>query len=734
MDRAAEKKRKTPSIKKRMAIVMGIITACFFIVTVSLAVISIVDHEKYSNMAISQQIKDTSVSPKRGSIYDANMNVLAESATVYTVAISPNDLDESEYETVADGLSEILGVDRDTILEKCREDNYYSIIKRKVDQPDVDSVKEWMSETGISAVTFTEDSKRYYPYGNFLAQVLGFVGTDNYGLAGLEAYYNDELSGVSGRVITAQNALGTETYYKYETDYEVTDGYSLVLTVDNVIQHYLEEALDTAVKEHNVQNGACGIVMDVNTGEILAMATKGDFDPNDPFTITDETVLEEINQITDEDEKSSAILAAQQAQWDNKAISDVYEPGSVFKTITAATALETGAVTEDTMFYCDMYYDVTDEITMKCATRAHGWENIEDALINSCNVAFIQIGQAIGAEDFFQYFQAFGLTQKTGIDLPGEANSIYYDADELGVVQLASCSYGQSNAVTPLQMITAFSAVVNGGNLMKPYIVDKIIDSDGNVVEQNEPEVVRQVISSETSETMCQYLESVVTDSNGSNAYLAGYRVGGKSGTSQKLGGNEDDYVSSFMAFAPADDPQIAVLIILDTPKSYSIYGSTLVGPIVQSVMSDILPYIGVERVYTDEELADAEVTAPNVMNYSLTQAYSVLQSNGFTYEVVGDGTTVTNQYPAGGQSVPQGSKIILYTNDEDIRYVTMPDLTGYTVKDAQSLMQEVGLNITVEGSSSSEAVAVSQDISPGESVEAGTVVSVTFVDSSLGD
>ena len=727
--------KKSFGIKRRMTIVVAIITLSFFIVIASLAIVSIINHEKYTSIAISQQIRDSNVAPTRGSIYDANMNVLAESATVYTVALSPLDIKEENYEKIADGLSRILGVDRQEIFDQCHEQSYYSIVKRKVDQPVVEQIRNWMSEEKVGGITFSEDAKRYYPYGNFLSQVLGFVGTDNYGLSGLEAYYNDYLSGIAGRVITAQNAHGTETFYSNETNYEVTEGYSLVLTVDNVIQHYLESALDTAVREHNVKNRACGIVMNVNTGEILAMATKGDFDPNTPFTVSDQSVLDAIAEMETDEEKNNAYSAAQQLQWNNKAIQDTYEPGSVFKSITASTALETGAADLNSQYYCGLYYQVTDQIRMKCATRAHGWETFPEALVNSCNPAFIQIGQSIGSKNFFQYFQAFGLTDKTGIDLPGEANSIYYDEDSLGVVQLASCSYGQSNALTPIQMITAFSAVVNGGNLMQPYIVSEIIDDDGNTIESFEPTVKRQVISEETSATMCTLLEDVVKSSNGSNVYLAGYRVGGKSRTSQKLVyGESGYYISSFIAFAPADDPQVAILILLDNAKSYSIYGSTLVGPIVQSVMADVLPYLGVERVYTDEEMENIDVSVPNVMDYSLTQARSVLQRVGFELKIIGDGTVVTNQYPVGGQAVTRGSVVVLYTNDEEVKEVTVPDLTDRTIKSAENILHEMDLNIKVEGSNSSTATAISQSYEPGEIVKAGTVITVTFIDSSLND
>ncbi|MEA4912344.1 MAG: penicillin-binding transpeptidase domain-containing protein, partial [Oscillospiraceae bacterium] len=686
----------------------------------------------------SQQLRDTVVTAQRGTIYDRNMNELAKSATVYTIALSPKDIKEANREIIATGLAEILGVDHDTIIEKCKENNYYSIVKRKVDQPIVDEVRQFIVDNNINGISFTEDSKRYYPYGNFAAQVLGFVGTDNQGLSGIEAYYDDELSGTAGRVVSAKNAVGSDMYYEYETIYEATDGNSLVLTIDEVIQHYLEKRLEWALKEHNVKEGVTGIVMNVKTGEILAMASKPDYDPNDPFTIFDETASANVAAQAGTDAYSGALSNAQYAQWSNTAISDFYEPGSVFKVITASTALETGACTLDSTFYCTGSKQVGTH-TMHCARAGgHGSEDFTHAVINSCNPAFIEIGQAIGIKAFCSYFEAFGFTKRTGIDLPGEgypqAGATYYTADAMGIVELSSCAFGQSNTVTPLQMITGVAAAVNGGYLVTPHIVKQIVDADGSIVESSGAEIRRQVISEETSATMADILERVVVEGNSQNAYVAGYRIGGKSGTSQKLNGG-DGYIASFCAVAPMDDPEIAVLVLYNNANSaVSIYGGTIVAPVVGSIMSDILPYIGVEPVYTQDELESVDVATPSVNGYSLTGAVAMLQKNGLNYTTVGEGTTIVKQFPEAGQSVPRGSNIIIYTEDVEERTATVPDVTGKSTDAAEAALRSVGINMKSTGATTSSAVATTQSIAAGTEVRAGTVLTVEFINTGIND
>ncbi len=733
-----KKKTVTSNIKKRMTVTVGFLVCGFCVLIIVLARISIVNHDRYSELAISQQLRDTVVTAQRGTIYDSNMNELAKSATVYTIALSPKDIEVKDRETIAAGLSEILGVDHDTILKKCEENNYYSIVQRKVDQPLVDAVRAFIVEKNVDGVSFTEDSKRYYPYGNFAAQVLGFVGTDNQGLSGIEAYYDDELSGTAGRVVSAKNAVGSDMYYEYETIYEPTQGYSLVLTIDEVIQHYLEKHLESALKVHNVQEGVTGIVMNVKTGEILAMSCKPDYDPNDPFTILDETAAGQVAALFGTDGYGAALASAQYEQWSNGAISDFYEPGSVFKVVTASTALETGACTLNSTFYCTGSKQVGPR-TMQCAhTAGHGSEDFTHAVINSCNPAFIEIGQAIGVQNFYNYFEAFGLTKRTGVDLPGEgypeAGVTYYSAGGMGIVELSSCAFGQSNNVTPLSLITAVSAAVNGGYLVTPHIVKQVLAEDGSIVESHGAEIRRQVISEETSATIAGILERVVAEGNSQNAYVAGYRIGGKSGTSQRLGGGEG-YIASFCAIAPADDPEIAVLITYTNAKSpVSIYGGTIVAPVVGSVMADVLPYIGINPVYTEAELESIDVATPAITGYSLTGAAAMLQKIGLTYTAIGDGTSVVKQFPQAGQSVPRGSNIILYTTEAEERYVTVPDVTGKTISAAQATLRSVGINLKATGASTDSAIASSQNIAEGTSVPTGTVLTVEFINEGIAD
>lgn len=720
------------NIKKKMLITVGLIVCGFCLLVLKLASISIINHDKYLQLATDQQLRDTVIAAPRGTIYDTNMNVLAQSAPAWTVAIVPNSIkDTDDYDTIARGLSEILGMDYQTIYDKCGINSWYSIVKRQVDQPVADQIRAFVSENGLPGIQLDEDSKRYYPYENFAAQLLGFVGSDNQGLSGLELYYDSYLSGTPGRKMTATTAVGGDMYYDYATVYEAQAGYSLVLTIDEYIQFYLEKHLESAVAEHNVQQRACGIVMNVNTGEILAIATKGDFDPNDPFTIYDDEQRAYVDSLYGTDEYYAALEAARQEQWRNKAVSELYEPGSVYKVITAAAALETGSVTLDSTFYCSGSVDVADW-TISCAlSSGHGQETFVQATINSCNPAFIEIGRRTGAENFYNYFEAFGFTELTGIDLPGEASSLYIPLERMGATELASCSFGQSNKITPIQMITAVCATVNGGYLVQPHVVRQVIDEDGNIVESYEPEAKRQVISAETSELMAEIMEQVVMNANGRNAYVAGFRIGGKSGTSEKLGGDEKAYWASFCAIAPADNPEIAVLIILDEAQSStSIYGGVIAAPIAGAIMADVLPHIGVDAVYTTSEMALVDIGTPLVEGQSLTNAYASLNKTGLTYQVVGSGATVVAQYPIAGQSIPPGSVVMLYTEEQEPRTVMVPDLSGRTIESARALLKSMGLNLKVSGSSSSRAEAVSQSVAPGEEVPTGTVIVVDFIHS----
>ncbi len=732
----AARRTLTKNMKRRTRLTLIAALLIFAILVCVLFKWQLIDYEDLKARASDQQMADTVITANRGTIYDTNMNVLARSSTAWTISLSPVSIDEEDCEPIAAFLSELLDMDYQTLLDKCMESTQYAIVKRKVDQSVKDDIQNWAVENGVRGINFTEDSRRYYPYGNFLASVLGFVGTDNTGLSGLEAYYDDVLTGTAGRVLTARNASGGNVYYEYETYYEAEPGYSLVLTVDEVVQYYLEKYVEQAMEIHQVENYACGIVMDVNTGAILAMTTKPDFDPNEPLQIFDEQTSAEVEAISDREQYLAALGAAQSEQWTNHAISSLYEPGSVFKVVTASAALETGAVSLDSHFYCSGSAQVADGVVMHCwRWGGHGDQSFTQAVINSCNMAFIQIGQSLGANNFYSYFKAFGLTEKTGIDLPGEGSSLYYTDRQMGVVELASCSFGQSNAITPIQMITAVAAAANGGYLVEPYIVDKVIDEDGNIIESHDTVVRRQVISGSTSAMIDEVLEQVVSQSTSRNAYIKGYRIGGKTGTSEKLGGAAGEYIASFCGIAPADDPQIAVLLLFDTPRGSSYYGGTVAAPTAGNLFRSILPYLGIDPVYAGDELETADTAVPSVAGMSVSQATQTLQNRGFAVGAVyGQGETVVRQFPSGGMAAPRGSTVVLYTDDSADVTVNMPDLSGRSVSGAVAALQQAGLNVRTSGSTSSSAVVTAQSVSAGTAVAVGTVIDVDFTDFSITD
>lgn len=730
-------KGPTRKMRRRIfVVVVPIVVLAFCALLARIGVISVVDSSFYQSKASQQQLRDITVNPKRGTIYDRNMTVLAKSATVWTVFISPASIEDGDEETrvaVAEGLSEILDVDYDTVYQQTLETNYYEVVQKKVEDDKAEEVRQLIADKGLSSIiNLVEDSKRYYPYNNFASTVIGFTGTDNQGLYGIEAYYDDYLKGTPGRIVAAKNAVGTDMPFQYEKYYEPEDGNGLVLTIDEVIQHFLENALEDAVSVHKVENRAAGIVMDVNTGEILAMATKPDFNLNEPFEIADQETAAYIETLTG-DEKTEALSEARELQWKNKAITELYEPGSVFKIVTGSAALEEKTITLDTLFNCTGSFHVEGyEKAMHCwRLSGHGTQTFVEAMVNSCNPAFVAIGSSLGAETFCDYVNAFGFMEKTGVDLPGEANSIVYQADQMGAVELASCSFGQSNKITPLQMITATAAVVNGGYVVQPHVVKQILDENNNVVENIGTTVKRQAISSETSETMRQVLEEVVTTNGGSNAYISGFRIGGKSGTAQKLDSEDTtSYISSFVGFAPADDPQIAVLIIVDTPRDGNIYGSVVAAPAVSAVLKQTLPYIGVEAKYSDDELAKLEVSTPNVIGKDPLSAESTLSAAGLSSKKIGSGDEIVKQVPARGTSVSKGSTIILYTDGEEEQTTTVPNVVGLTMSQANAALTNAGLNIKFDGGTTQQTgtVVATQSQTEGTVVPKGTVISVTCI------
>lgn len=705
----------------------------------SLVNIQIFKGKEYRDLASEQQLRDTVINPTRGDITDRNGNVLATSNTVWNVILSPNDIkDDAQRELIASGLSAILEVEKDEILEKSHKSNFHEYLKKKVDKETVDKVLQFASDNKIGAIYTAEDTKRYYPYGNFCSTVLGFVGSDNQGLAGVESYYDKFLTGTPGRVVSAKNARGTEMDFEYEKIYDAVQGNTVVLTIDEVIQHYLEKYLQEAVDEHHASERGGGIVMNVKTGEILAMATKPDFDPNEPMELYDPAAQERVANL-EGDELKTALANERSRQWRNKVLNDLYEPGSVFKPITASAALEEGVVDQNSSFYCPGYYMVAGRM-IKCASYAkggHGQQNFMEIMKNSCNPGFMMTAEKLGAEKFATYFKAFGFTEKTGIDLPGEVQSIYHET--FSAVDLASSSFGQTNSVTPLQMATAMCAVVNGGHLYQPHVVKQIQDKDGNVVENYEPTEVRQVISESTSKQIAEIMEHVIADPNasGKNAYVKGFRIGGKSGTSQKLSsGQESSYVASFLAFAPVDDPQILVLMFLDEAHSYSIYGSSLVAPSVGKLMADILPYIGIDPQYEEGDAA-AMVSAPKVTDKTVEAAETDLRAKGFKYNKVGNGDSVVKQYPAAGTAIPAGSTITLYTEEDAEQTMTrVPNLVGMSASTVNQVATNAKINIKFSGGGSDNtgSVSVAQSVAEGEEVPIGTVVTVELRDKTVSD
>ncbi|WBY64572.1 penicillin-binding transpeptidase domain-containing protein [Thermocaproicibacter melissae] len=716
--------------RRTMIILILLVGVGFGAVIFSLVKLQLIQGPELQKRATDQQLKDTTLSAKRGTIYDCNMKELAKSATVWDVILEPAYITDKNRDVIASGLSEILGINKDEIVKRSQKKTYYEILKSKVEEDVRNKILEFKSKNNItSGIRLEENYKRYYPYGKFAATVLGFTGTDNQGLAGVEAEYDSELTGTPGRLVTAQNAVGTDMNFQYEQEVAAKDGDSLVLTIDEVIQHYVEKYLAEGIANNKVQNRGCAIVMNVKTGAILAMAVKGDFDPNNPFVIDDPQKAAEIEAITDPDKKSEAKQKALQEQWRNKCISDVYFPGSVFKMITASAALEEKLVSEDTPFNCPPYLVIGDRKIKDWKTFGH--LTFAEGICQSSNVVFMQVGQRLGAQLLFKYFDAFGFTQKTGIDLPGESRSIYITAENMTPVDLACISFGQSNSITPIQMITAACAVANGGYLVQPHIVEKIIDSNGNIVKTADTTPKRQVISKETSQRMCKILQQDAKTGTAKSGYIAGYRVCGKTGTSEKQGMAKGEYIASYCGFAPAEDPEIAMLVFYDQPHGPNgYYGSPVAGPTFLATMTQVLPYIGVQPQYTEEELAKLDGKAPNVVGKTVDAAKNQVAQEGLQAKVYGDGNTVVSQIPEAGKSIPKKGTVVLFTDKNSAaQTVTVPNLVNLTLSEANQRAAEAGLNISIAGAAltSSSAVSSTQSIAEGTKVAPGTVITVTF-------
>ena len=762
-NRSATTRTPTRQTRVRARVAVFLIVGVFFLANVlRLGYLQIFEAEDWQRRAVSQQMSDTVVSAKRGPIYASDMTPLAESADVWKIIMSPKNIAGCHWENlegadknqtltkeqgvemirtrIAKDLSEMFGLDYEKLYTQTgKTASQYEVIKSKVEYNDKVAFTEWVEKNGLSyAFYIITDYKRYYPQGSMASNILGFTGTDNNGLEGLEAKYESVLAGTPGRIVTARNGIGDEmpTTMEYTKVVDAEDGYGLVTTIDPTVQMYTEKYLSEAVEATGVLNRGVAIVMDVDSGAVLGMSTKGDYDPNDPFTIANPKTQELLATLAG-DEKSAAISAARQLQWNNKAITETYEPGSVFKVFTTAMALEEGLATEATSFSCAGSINVSGW-NIRCHTRSHmGVLNLRQAISASCNPFFVQLGLRVGASTYYKYFNGFGFTEKTGIDMNGEMSNegLYHGYGTLAEQEssLATASFGQTFKITPIQMITAMCAIANGGKLVSPHVVSKVLDADGNAVSTTETKVKRQIISAATSAQICDILGDIVNGGGSKNAYVAGYRVAGKTGTSEKRDTveNTDDVVASFCGFAPADDPQVAVLVLLDDPQTEVRYGGTLSAPVAQKIFESILPHLGVEPSYTNEELASLSRSVPLVTGQTTAVAQNKVVNTGLKASIVGKGSTVVRQVPEAGQSIPAGGTVILYTEADAVTMVTVPNFYGRSVTEVNALAAQMGLNVQMTGlvgGSSAAATANGQSVAAGQQVPKGTVIKVNFV------
>lgn len=720
---------------KRILIMAVVI---IFLMTTTVArvfYLTIVRGEELSEKAETQQLKDTEITAMRGTIYDSNGNVLAQSASVWNVFIDPLNIKDKQRDLIVDEFANLFGYDADEkkeFYDRTTHQNHYELVEKKVENNIKEKLSKFVSKNELGGCIGTEQTtKRYYPYGTLASSVIGFTGADDQGLSGIEAYYDEQLTGTNGRIITAKDAKSNNIANDYETSIAATDGDSIVLTINQTIQYYLEKGLRETMNEYQAK-GAYGVVMNCNTGAVLAMSSLPDYDCNEPYKLTYSKDKKAIKKLSDKTAKQEAESAAVQNQWRNFTVSDTYVPGSVFKTFVASAALEENVVNLNTTYNCTGSIQV-DKYKMKCHYHpGHGMQTLTQGLENSCNPFFITIGQKLGVHNYFKYFDAFGFTQKTNIDLPGEASPQYYKEDQYGIVELSSASFGQTNSLTPIQVCTGLCAIANGGKLLQPYLVSSIVDANGKTVKKTQTKEIRQVISADTSEKVRKMMKSVVDNGTGKNGYVAGYSVGGKTGTSTKLGesknGEGDKYIVSFGAIAPSDDPEIAMLIIVDEPNQ-DLGGGALCAPIAAQVTQEAMNVLGIEPKYNDSEMKDLSKQTPNVVSKSLDEAKKTLEENNLNYVVVGDDSTVTRQCPSGADTIPNGGTVYLYTDDSEKQTVNVPNFNGLTVNEAKDLASSSNLNIQIAGNSMSSGtvVAYRQSEETQAKVEKGTVVTVTF-------
>lgn len=730
-------------LRQRTAIlILLILVLGFGAAVLRLTYLTTVQSSELQESAVDLQLADTTVSAKRGTIYDANGNVLAESASVWQVVMSPvNFKNDKQRQAAAKGLSEIFDLEYNDVLDDTKQQSHYVVVKRRIESDErekvlelIDTLKKDYSCSGV--IQLLDDYKRYYPKNSLASSVIGFTGSDDQGLEGIEYEYDSYLSGTPGRIITAQNARGTDMPFRYEQNVESEDGNNVYLTIDETIQSICEKYMQKGVEDNNVLNKGVCIAMDVNTGAILAMVTTDGYDLNNPYELSakDKKKIKS----TPKKKQAEAESAALSNMWRNKAVADTYMPGSVFKMCVASAALEENLVNEKTSFTCTGSISVEGE-TIHCSNiSGHGTQNFVEVISNSCNPAFIQIGQMLGAGKFRQYYQGFGFSDKTGIDLPGEAEDSFWKEGKMGGVDLAVASFGQNFSITPIQMITACAAVSNGGYVVQPHVVSKITDSKGNVIKTVDKKVKRQVISDDTSKKMNEYLEYNTERQGAAAGYISGYKVAGKTGTTEKRGVTKfessfsEDYISSFCGYAPADDPQIAMLVFFDTPDGDAYYGSQVSSPVFINIMSEVLPYLDVKTSYTDEELGYVDASAGDYTGVSVDEAKTAVEADGFTATVKGNGSTVISQIPTVSSGLQKGGSIVLYTDsNSQSETVSVPSLIGLSPDEVNDVASAYGLNVSFSGATTSSGTSSSQNVEAGTSVSPGTVITVSFADSS---
>lgn len=742
INRKSEKVRRANRIiQNRTMILMAVLgVLVFLILVIKLFSLQILRHDELEAKALDQQTRSTEVAATRGTIYDRNGNIMAISATAETVFLSPLEMDRAlsdkdnpvawTKDSVAQKLSEILEINKEGILKKMeRTDSQYEVLKLRVEEDVADQIRTFINDEGVVGVYMVTDAKRYYPYATLGSQIIGFVGTDNYGLYGLEARYNDVLDGETGLVVSTKDPTGSDMLYGYEQYYKAQNGSDIVLTLDATVQYYVEKALSEMVTSTEAQ-GATGIVMDVETGAVLAMASSPTYDLNDPSAVYESRLASLVK------DGQLDLADAQLRQWRNRAINDTYEPGSTFKVLTLAAALEEGVIDENTTFDCTGSIHVLDA-TIHCSNRAgHGHQTLEQTAGNSCNPAFITYGLRLGTEKFYRYMKDFGLVNGSGIDLEGEALGIFAPQETASELDLACYAFGQNFNTTPVALISAQAACINGGYLHTPYVVERVVDSEGNVLSSHDSTPVRQVVSEETSAIVRRCLEYVVSSGTGRNGQVHGYRIGGKTGTADK--GNTGEVVLSFMCFAPADDPRYIMLLTLDSPTGEGRGGGGTVAPYASRIMGEILPYLGVEPSYSAEELLGSDTTVNYVIGMTVADAEEKLKSKGFSVKVVGDGDTVTDQTPEGGTVIPGKSRVILYAGSEKPDTLcTVPSLVGLSPSEANMAVSSAGLLLRFTGttdSGSGSVRVINQSEAAGAQVEAGTVISVQLSDSGVTD